>query len=93
LLYLQYTLTFAIPINDIYYETAALLYCNCNTCTFLYYCVILKFYLPIRPFREFSFGFLRFSGAKLSIASNISRAFFPDCNTYRLYLQKSRVFP
>jgi len=32
--------------------------------------------LPIRPFRGFLFGFLHFSGVYISIASNISIAFF-----------------
>jgi hypothetical protein len=63
------------------------------------YCVILKSHhpmLPIRPFRAFPFGFLRFSGLKMSIESNISTAFFSDRNTFatpkRLYLRQSRVF-
>ena len=50
----------------------------------LYY-VILKSHfplLPIRPFRAFLFGFLHFSGVYMSIASNISMAFFFDCNTF-----------
>ena len=38
--------------------------------------------LPIRPFRAFLLGFLRFSGVYMSIASNISTAFYSDCNTF-----------
>lgn len=51
------------------------------------YCVILKSDLPtapIRPLCVFLFGFLLFSGVQISIASNISSAFFSDCNTWRL---------
>ena len=62
------------------------------------YCVILKSHfplLPIRPFRAFLFGFLHFLGVSMSIVSNISTAFYSDCNTFatprRLYLRQSRV--
>jgi len=49
------------------------------------HCVILKSHFPllsIRPFRAFLFGFLHFSGGWMSIVSNISIAFFSDCNTF-----------
>ena len=44
-----------------------------------FYCVILKSnlpMLPIRPFNAFLFGFLHFSGARMSSESIISTAFF-----------------
>ena len=50
-----------------------------------FYCVIVKSHrpiLPIRPFRAFLFGFLHFSGVEMSIVSNISIAYFSDCNTF-----------
>ena len=38
--------------------------------------------LPIRPFRVFLFGFLHLLAVSMSIVSNISTAFFFDCNTF-----------
>ena len=71
--------------NQLNYKTVCIICPMCLLRPMRPYCVILKSHFllpPMRPFRAFLFGFLHFLVAKLSIESNISMAFFPDCNTF-----------